>query len=70
MHPDDLEEYLEKTNISYLEEYFSKGKTSLHVFYRRKYEDEYKQVMMEVIPANDYSDENQSFFLYVKNIDK
>lgn len=70
VHPDDLEEYLEKTNISYLEEYFSKGKTSLHVFYRRKYEDEYKQVMMEVIPANDYSDENQSFFLYVKNIDK
>lgn len=69
IHPDDLEEYNMKTNISYLQEYFSKGKTSLHVFYRRKYEDGFKQVMMEIIPANDYSDVNHSFFLYIKNID-
>lgn len=70
VHPDDLEEYLAKTDIAYMEEYFSTGKTSLHVFYRRKFEDGFKQVMMEMIPANDYSDENHSFFLYVKNIDK
>lgn len=69
VHPDDLEEYLEKTKISYLEDYFSQGKTSLHIFYRRKYEDGFKQVMMEIIPANDYSEENKNLFLYVKNID-
>lgn len=70
VHPDDLDEYLSKTNLEYMKQYFAGNKTSLHIFYRRKYEDTYKQVMMEIIPANDYSDANQSLFLYVKDIDK
>lgn len=37
--------------------------------YRRKYEDGFKRVMMEIIPASDYATDNQSLFLYVKNID-
>lgn len=69
VHPDDLEEYLKKTDLAYLNEYFSGNKTSLHVFYRRKYEDGFKQVMMELIPANDYKNDDKSLFLYVKNID-
>lgn len=69
VHPDDQEEYLKKTDIAYLEEYFTQGKTSIHIFYRRKYEDGFKQVMMEMIPANDYSEDNKTLFLYVKNID-
>jgi len=70
VHPEDLEEYLKLTDLKYLQDYFNSGKTSLNIFYRRKYEDSYKQVMMEIIPANDYSDDNQSLFLYVKSIDK
>lgn len=71
VHPDDAEEYMKATDIQYLREYFAANKTSLHVFYRRKYaEDNYKQVMMELIPAGDYSHDNQSLFLYVKDIDK
>lgn len=70
VHPDDLSEYLRLTDLRYMSEYFESGKTSLHVFYRRKYPDGFKQVMMEIIPANDYSKTNQSLFLYVKNIDK
>lgn len=70
IHEDDLPEYNEKTAISYMSEYFKNNKTSHSVFYRRKMVDEYKQVMMEIIPANDYSDDNQSLFLYVKQIDK
>lgn len=69
VHPDDMEEYLEKTNLTYMREYFTQNKTSLIILYRRKYEDGFKQVMMEMIPAGDYSHENQSLFLYVKNID-
>lgn len=30
----------------------------------------FKQVMMEIIPADDYSNDNQSLFLYVNNIEK
>lgn len=70
VHQDDLADYLRLTDTQYMKEYFARGKTSLHVFYRRKCEDIYKQVMMEIIPADDYSDDNQSLFLYVKDIDK
>ena len=70
VHPEDLEKYLKYTNIEYMREYFAGNKTSLCIFYRRKYEDTFKQVMMEIIPADDYSDDNQSLFLYVNNVEK
>ncbi|MDO4965886.1 MAG: sensor domain-containing diguanylate cyclase [Lachnospiraceae bacterium] len=70
VHPDDLNEYLKYTDLDYMRNYFMGNKTSLHIFYRRKFGDEFKQVMMEIIPANDYSKDNQNFFLYVKNIEK
>ncbi len=69
VHKDDLEGYLKKTDLAYLSEYFKEGKTSISIQYRRKYADGYKQVAMDMIPANDYTDENQTLFLYVKNID-
>ena len=69
VHEDDLEGYLEKTDLKYLREYFSEGKTSISIQYRRKYGEEFKLVAMDMIPANDYSAENQTLFLYVKNID-
>ena len=69
VHPDDLAEYLHKTSITYIRDYFASNKTSLHIFYRRKIDLTFKQVMMEIVPANDYSPDNQSFYLYVKNID-
>ncbi len=70
VHPEDLEEYLANTSIEYISGYFKRNNTSLRVFYRRKYQNDYKHVMMELIPANDYSDETQNLFLYVKNIEK
>lgn len=69
VHPEDLQEYLRLTDLKYMRGYFGDNKSSLHIFYRRKYEDEFKRVMMEIIPANDYSADNQSLFLYVKDID-
>lgn len=69
IHNDDLELYLQKTDLNYLKAYFSEGKTSISILYRRRYGDIFKQVAMEMIPADDYEAENQSLFLYVKNID-
>lgn len=69
VHEDDLYNYLQKTDLNYLSNYFKEGKTSISIQYRRKYPDGFKQVAMEMIPANDYSVENQTLFLYVKNID-
>lgn len=71
VHPDDLEEYLSKTNLEYIRNHFMQNKKSLRIFYRRKYGDEYKKTMMELIPANEYDgDEDMYLFLYVKNIDE
>ncbi len=70
VHADDLEDYLKMTDIEFLRDYFKQDKTSISIFYRRKYADGYKQAVMEMIPADDYDDNNQSLFLYVKSIDK
>ena len=70
VYKEDLEEYFKYTDLKYIRDYFKKDKTSLHIFYRRRFADGFKKVMMEMIPSDDYSHENQSLFLYVKNIDK
>jgi len=69
VHPDDLQEYLEKTNLDYIRQFFKDGGDLLRIFYRRKYSDGYKKVMMEMIHANDDPSEGMSLFLYVKIID-
>lgn len=69
VHPDDLDDYLSKTNLEYMRNYFKSGKKTLIVVYRRKYNTIFKQTMMEIIPASEYQDEDQSLYLYVKNID-
>ena len=70
VHPDDRETYLAQTSLPYIRQYFADCKSSLCIFYRRRIDGQYKQVMMEMIRANDYSLEHQSLFLYVKCIDK
>jgi len=70
VHPDDLEEYLSKTNLEYMRDYFREGRSSLCVMYRRRIGEEYHKVMMEMIPANDYRPDAQKLFLYVKDIDR
>ena len=69
VHNDDLDVYLKKTDLENLRTYFNSGKTSISIQYKRKYPDGFKQVAMDMIPADDYSAENQTLFLYVKNIE-
>lgn len=70
VHNEDLDEYLQKTDINFLKDYFKQDNTSISIFYRRRFGEVYKHVVMEIIPANDYSDDNQSLFLYVKTIER
>ncbi len=69
VHPDDLQEYLNKTDIQFMRSYFAENNKVLRSFYRRKYEEGFKAAMMEIIPASDYSESDQSLYLYVKHID-
>lgn len=66
VHPEDQEMYLAKTNKEFLTSYFKKGENSLSISYRRRTDGEFKLSEMEMIPTEDYSDENQSLYLYVK----
>ncbi|MCQ2982783.1 MAG: diguanylate cyclase [Treponemataceae bacterium] len=68
VHPDDVESYLKQTDLEYLRSYFAQGNKTLSILYRRKYGDEFRHVVMEMIPAGDYAPDNQSLFLYVKEI--
>lgn len=70
VHPEDLEEYLAQVDISYLKAAFASGKKAVHIFYRRKIGDSYRQAKMEILPAEEYSDAKQVLYLYVKDIDR
>lgn len=68
VYEDDLAEYLEKTDLVFLQEYFKKGNSSLAVSYKRRIGDEFKQSVMEMILADDYTEDNQTLFLYVRAV--
>lgn len=70
VHPEDLQDFIDKVNIENLSRYFKNNKKVFRTFYRRQSVNGYRKVMLEIIPANDYSDNSQSLFLYVKEIDE
>lgn len=70
VHPDDLQQYLRDTNIEFIRNYFRSGNRSLNIFYRRLSGDTYRQTKMELIPAEDFSLDSMSLYLYVKDIDR
>lgn len=70
VHSDDLDNYFAKTSLGFMKTHFMSGEKELCISYRRLIGDKFHKVLMEIIPAKDYSDTNQSLFLYVKNIDK
>ncbi len=69
VHPDDLQEYLKKTDTRFMKDYFAGNKTTLSISYRRKYDEKYRRVIMDIVRTNDYSETNQSLYLFVKSID-
>lgn len=70
VHPEDREMYLKETELPVLRQAFRKGKAAVEILYRRKIGAEYKMVMMEMIPTKEYTDDNQTIFLFVKPIEK
>jgi len=69
VHPDDAEEYLARTKPDYLKSYFKSKNTIYCHYYRRKINGSYKRAMMEIVPAKEYSQDNQVCFLFVKDIE-
>lgn len=66
IHPDDLEKYQKQTAFDYLRNHLDEDHKRISITYRRKENEKYKVVTMEVIPADDYTTENRAGFLYMK----
>ena len=67
---EDVKLFLRKTRALNLKKYFDKGKKSRAFYYRRKIGEEYKFVLMEIVVTQDYSPQNQTVFLYIKQIEE
>lgn len=68
LHKSDKETFLKKTNPVYLKKHFDSGKTNLTFGYKRKIGGRFHPVSMEIIASKDYSKENQTVFLYIKEV--
>lgn len=66
VHKDDMKEYLEKTTLEYLRQYFAGGRKNFVINYRRLIDGEFFPVKMEMIKTKDYTDSFQTVFLYVQ----
>lgn len=69
VHPDDVSEYLEGLDVEKLRQFFSEGNQRFSIRYRRMCGDAFNTALLEIMPAPDYSEDNQSVFLYVKVLD-
>lgn len=69
IHKNDKEEYLEKTNINYMRNYFNENKGALSIRYRKLVGKKYKPFIMDIVPVSNYSATHQVVFLYVKNVE-
>lgn len=65
---DDLELFNDNMNIDYLRNCFTSKKKNVSFIYRRKYSGDFFKTFVEFIPADEYRDDNQIVFCYVKNL--
>ncbi|MCQ2535777.1 MAG: diguanylate cyclase, partial [Lachnospiraceae bacterium] len=68
VHPEDKDRFIEKTNLDYLRRYFEKHDDDFTLIYRRKIEDGYENVLMEITKTDNFKDSDMEVFLYIKKI--
>ncbi len=69
IHPDSIKEFCHKTSLDYLKNHFAQGNNHFSLYYKRMTDKEYKNSLMEIVLAPEYTHNNQVLFLYVKNIE-
>lgn len=67
IHPDDREEYQQKTDLEYLKQQFAEQKKFVTITYRVKDGIDYKTVTIEIVPEDENSKNIYEGFLYVKD---
>lgn len=68
IHEEDREKYLEAVKLERLRAFFKSKRNHYSFYYRRMIDNNYKYVMMEIMTANDYTDNQQIVYMMVKDI--
>ncbi len=68
IHEADCELFKIKTNLDQLRKYFKTKHDVFRFRYRRKVGELYQWTLLEIIPAQNYTESNQELMLYVENI--
>lgn len=70
IHIEDLEIFKRMTNREYMRKFFLERKGNLRVRYRRMFNEQWRWFILEAIPVNDFSLENQNIMIYVRDIEE
>lgn len=70
IYSDDVAAYKMHTNINFLRRFFSFTDAIFRIRYRRLVGDDYRFVMMEMIPAKEFSEDNMVVILSIRDIDE
>ena len=66
--PKDCDMYLKFTDIDSIKSHFAQSDERMRFRYRRKINDEFKWVVMEIMKSSEYSDDNQIVILYIQDV--
>lgn len=66
--PKDCDEYLKFTDIENIKSHFEKSDERMRVRYRRKTNEEFKWVVMEIMKSSEYQSDNQIVILYIQDV--
>ena len=70
IHIEDMEIFKRMTNREYMRKFFLERKGNLRVRYRRMFNEQWRWFILEAIPVNDFSLENQNIMIYVRDIEE
>lgn len=66
--PKDCDMYLKFTDIENIKSHFRQSDERMRFRYRRKTNDEFKWVVMEIMKSSEYSSDNQIVILYIQDV--
>lgn len=68
VHPDELEMYLEFTNLQTIRAYFNRNTEGLRYQYRSNIQGEFRWVEIELIPSVEFTKEQPYIMIFIKDI--
>lgn len=66
--PKDCESYLKFTDINNIKSYFEQSNDRMRFRYRRKTNEEFRWVVMEIMKSPEYTSDNQIVILYIQDV--